>query len=287
MSASVTRQNSLPSGSRHTCHGLDSGECNGLTACAPSACARRPAATTASDSISQGRTRLAENMDMFLTLLTTQMKNQDPTSPMDSTQFMQQLVQMTGVEQQLASNDLLKQLVANTQTNVSSAVGLIGKQVRATSADAKLSGGQANWLYNLNADASSVKVEVLDSQGRTIDVAALTGDAMKAGDHSFTWDGRSSSGANMPDGTYSLRITATTSSGDTVGSTTYVQGLVSGIEQSNGQAVVTVAGTKVPVGQVVSVSEPPASNSNTTAGSSNGSGGSSTNPADQTSAAAA
>ena len=224
-----------------------------------------PTAATASDSVSAGRTRLAQNFDMFLTLLTTQMKNQDPMSPMDSTQFTQQLVQMTGVEQQLAANDLLKQLVANTGASVSSAVDLIGKQVRATSTDAKLSGGQANWLYNLPADANDVMFEVLDSQGRTI--YAASGDAAdaKAGDHAFAWNGLSTSGAKQPDGTYTLRITAKTSGGDSIATTTYVQGLVSAIEQANGSAVVTVNGTKVPVGQVISVTQPAATTtSNTT-----------------------
>src|SRR5690349_4299143 len=83
-----------------------------------------------------GRARLAENFDTFLSLLTTQLKNQDPLAPMDSTQFTQQLVQMTGVEQQLLTNDLLEKLVSNTGTGVSTAVSLIGKEVRAASADA-------------------------------------------------------------------------------------------------------------------------------------------------------
>src|SRR6187549_3297985 len=89
-----------------------------------------------------GRARLAENFDTFLSLLTTQLKNQDPLAPMDSTQFTQQLVQMTGVEQQLLTNDLLEKLVSNTGSGISTAVSLIGKEVRAESADAGLKGGK-------------------------------------------------------------------------------------------------------------------------------------------------
>src|ERR1044071_167408 len=88
-------------------------------------------ATTGTDSGALGRARLAENFDTFLSLLTTQLKNQDPLSPLDSNQFTQQIVQMTGVEQQLATNDLLKKLVANTGSGVATAVSLIGKEVRA------------------------------------------------------------------------------------------------------------------------------------------------------------
>src|SRR5436190_3965890 len=112
------------------------------------AAAQAPAAT---DSGALGRARLAENFDTFLSLLTTQLKNQDPLSPLDSNQFTQQLVQMTGVEQQINTNDLLKQLVANTSGGVATAVSLIGKDVKAVSDTANISGGKAQWTYNLPA----------------------------------------------------------------------------------------------------------------------------------------
>jgi len=83
---------------------------------------------SSTDTSALGRARLAENFDTFLSLLTTQLKNQDPLSPLDSNQFTQQIVQMTGVEQQLQTNDLLKKLVGNTASGVSTAVSLIGKK---------------------------------------------------------------------------------------------------------------------------------------------------------------
>jgi len=218
--------------------------------------ATTPAAAPTSDMTGLGRTQLAQNFDMFLTLLTTQMKAQDPLSPMDSNQFTAQLVQMTGVEQQLAANDLLKQLVANTGTSVSSAVSLIGKQVRATSSQAALANGQANWTYNLSGPAAEVKLEVLDAQGRTVHAEAVAGDAAKAGDHAFAWNGKDATGANLPAGTYSLRVTATDASGGTIASQTFIDGVVTGVEQVNGAAIVTINGGKVPVGQVVSITEP-------------------------------
>lgn len=207
------------------------------------------------------RTSLAQNFNMFLTLLTAQMKNQDPTAPMDSTQFMSQLVQMTGVEQQLNTNDLLKQLVTNTGSNVSNAVDLIGKQVRATSADANLSNGQAKWTYSLPADAADVKIEVLDSNGVSVRTIAATADQMKAGEHAFTWDGKDMLGSAMPDGKYSLRISAIDGGGAKIDTTTYVEGPVTAIELLNGQSMITINGGKVPVTQVISVSQP---SSNTT-----------------------
>ena len=242
------------------------------------------AAAQAAANADPGRTSLAQNFNMFLTLLTTQMKNQDPTSPMDSTQFMSQLVQMTGVEQQLAGNDLLKQLVSNTGANVSNAVDLIGKQVRATTSDANLSNGQAKWGYSLPANAADVRIEVLDSTGVSVRTIAGSADDAKAGEHSFTWDGKDSLGATMPDGTYTLKVTASDAGGLNIASSIYVEGKVTAIQLQDGLSVITINGGKVPIGQVTAVSLP-ADASNTS-----GSGGGSTpatdptNPADQTSA---
>jgi flagellar basal-body rod modification protein FlgD len=247
---------------------------------------------TTGDTTSTGRTRLAENFDMFLTLLTTQLKNQDPTAPMDSNQFMSQLVQMTSVEQQLAGNELLQQLVANTGTSLGSVVSLIGKEVRAETPDARLSNGEAKWGYNLETAADDVKIEVLDAQGIPVRTIAAGEADRKAGDHSFIWDGKSDSGAAQPDGVYTLRITAKDPGGEALKNSIFVQGIVTGVEQENGLGTITVNGGKVALSAVTSVKTAPEAPSapdetdNTT-----GSGGDEvatdpdpTNPADQTSA---
>jgi flagellar basal-body rod modification protein FlgD len=228
--------------------------------------------TGTTDTVALGRNQLAQNFDTFLTLLTTQMKNQDPLSPMDSTQFTQQLVQMTGVEQQLAANDLLKQLVTNS---VSSAVNLIGKQVEATNDTAKLSNGQAQWQYSLDPGATDTTLEVVDANGNT--VASYAASDNSAGDHSFSWNGHTATGRQAPDGVYTLRVTAKDPSSKPVNATPFVQGLVSGVEQSNGTTMLTINGVKVPLNAITTVLAPPA-----TTDTSN-----SNNPAGQTPAAAA
>jgi flagellar basal-body rod modification protein FlgD len=192
---------------------------------------------------------------------------------------------MTGVVQQLATTHLLKQRVANTGTNVSTAVGLIGTLVRAASADATLANGSAQWSYHLDSDTSDLKIEVLDANGRTVDVIApSTGDS-KAGDHIFTWDGRNLLGAAQPNGAYTLRLTTKDSSGAdiSVGSV-YVEGPVTGVEQSNGDTLITINGGKASLSQVISVTSAPASS---TGASSTSSSANSSNPAGQTPAAAA
>ena len=223
-----------------------------MSVTAPTAPVTTPAAAT--DATTKGIASLADNFNTFLALLTTQLKNQDPTSPLDSNQFTQQLVQMTGVEQQLNANTLLKQVVSNTSNGISTAVSLIGKNVKAVSDTANLSGGQAQWTYNLPAQAADVKVEVLDAAGNVLHAEAPTNFA--AGDHAFTWNGKDLSGKQLPNGgTYTLRVTANDATGAALATTNYVQGVVTGVTQANGATSITVNGGPVDWSKVVSVDQ--------------------------------
>jgi flagellar basal-body rod modification protein FlgD len=212
------------------------------------------AAAAATSATTTGKARLAENFDTFLSLLTSQLKNQDPLSPMDANQFTAQIVQMTGVEQQLLTNDLLQKLVTNSSGGVAAAVGLIGKEVRAVSTDAALKGDKAAWTFNLDANAADVKVEVLDSTGKVVHAEALTD--VKAGDRAYTWDGKDALGHKMPEGTYTLRLAAKDASGESIGGSIFVDGLVTAVEQSDGKTLLTINGGKVPWETVNSVRLP-------------------------------
>lgn len=214
-----------------------------------------PAANTAASNTLQGLGSLADNFNTFLTLLTTQLQNQDPTAPLDSNQFTQQLVQMTGVEQQLNTNSLLQQVVSNTSGGVSNAVGMIGTDVKATSTTANLTNGQAQWTYNLPTAASDLRVQILDSNGNI--VASQAPSDMSAGDHVFTWNGQNLAGTQLANGgTYTMQVTATDSTGAAITASSFVEGLVTGVTQNNGAASIIVNGTSVPVSSVVAVNKP-------------------------------
>jgi flagellar basal-body rod modification protein FlgD len=244
------------------------------------------ASGASTDVVNAGRTSLAQNFDMFLTLLTAQMKNQDPLSPMDNNQFTQQLVAMTGVEQQLDTNDLLKQLVSNTGGNIASAVDLIGKNVEANSADTSLSSGKAQWTYHLDSDVPNMKIQVLNSSGQTVDVFAPSGDQATAGDHTLSWNGQNINGQTLPDGVYTLSLTTQgADGGDVAVGTIYQSGPATAVEQSNGQTLVTVNGTKVPLSDIVSIT--PIATSTTSTPATTSTGATSTSTTGQTSAAAA
>lgn len=216
--------------------------------------------TTAAPAVTQdisilGQDQLATSYDTFMTLLSAQIKNQDPLAPMDGNQFTQQLVQMTGVQQQLYSNDLLNQLVTNSGTGMSEAVSVIGREITAASDKAIVSAGQAKWNYNLAKDAASVKIEVLDSQGKLVAVSTPTN--VKAGDQTFTWDGKDLNGVKRADGgEYRLKITPLDGSGATVVSQVFQRGVVTAVEQVGGQPVLSTGGAKVPWSAVTSVRQP-------------------------------
>lgn len=223
------------------------------TQAAPTSSLSSSTASGTSGDIASGQSSLNTSYQSFLTLLTTQLQNQDPTSPEDPSQFTTELAQLTGVQQQILSNQLLQQLVTGSPSNsVSSAVNLIGKQVTATSASANLTNGVANWSYSLPSAASTASVTVTNSAG----VVVYTGNApgLSAGSTPFTWNGQNSSGVQQPDGTYSLSVAAADSSGGAITPTISVSGTASSIQSVNGTTLVTLGSTQVPASAITNVS---------------------------------
>jgi len=210
-------------------------------------------AVSAENTINTGRASLAQNYETFLALLTAQLKNQDPTAPVDSNAFTAQLVQMSGVEQQLLTNDLLKSLVSQGQSGLSNGVAYIGKTVTAAWAATSLKEGEASWSYELAAAASDVKLEIVDSTGKVV----WTGQApdKTAGIHDFTWDGKTTAGVQLPDGgVYTLKITSKQGTSD-VASQVLIRGRTRGVEVYDGEAYLTIGGSIVPLDNVISVEE--------------------------------
>ena len=207
----------------------------------------------AQTAVTNGAKGLAQNYETFLSLLTAQLKNQDPTSPVDSNAFTAQLVQMSGVEQQLLTNQLLTSLVSQNQGGMSAGVTYIGKTITASWAATELQDGRANWSYELANDASDVQLEIVDAAGKTVWKGAAPD--RTTGIHDFVWDGRSTTGAQLPDGgVYTLKITAKNGE-NTIASQVLTRGRASGVEMYNGAAYLTIGGSIVPLANVISVEE--------------------------------
>lgn len=218
-----------------------------------SASAAVQAATSGSKS-SAASAALTGNFDTFLKLLTTQLQHQDPTNPMSSDQFTQQLVQMSGVEQSIQTNRYLETLItANAIGNASLSVSLLGKEVTGSGTGALLSEGKATWNFAVAADAPDTTLQVINSDGATVYTEKM--DAAE-GDHQFTWDGKDSNGNEVADGTYFLRVTANGSTGLPVAVDTKTSGIVTAIDLSSTDPLLTVNGAQIRYSQITGVKEP-------------------------------
>ena len=200
--------------------------------------------------------RFAEDFDQFLLLLTTQLKNQDPTEPLDVNQFTNQLVAFTGVEQQIKTNENLEALVAEqTSRKFDSAVNYIGLAVDALGNTGELANGQGTFAYELDGTAANATVIISDVDGN----AVFRGNGSTFnGKNIVAWDGVNSfNGRQMPDGTYLISVAATDSRGNQVTSRPLSTGIVTGIENDGENELKLLIGqVVVPIEDVRSVRVP-------------------------------
>ena len=195
--------------------------------------------------------QLADNFDTFLTLLTSQLKNQDPLEPMSSEQFTQQLVQFSQVEQQIATNDHLESLTSlSLATQQAGLVDYIGKTVEGVGNLARLEDEEARWTFDLGAEPENVSILVTNEAGRPVFATKTDG---SKGENSFVWDGKDSSGKPLPDGIYAISVAAADKNGGSIATTVRSRGVVDGVEIVDGTALLNVGGTVVPLNQVTSV----------------------------------
>ena len=210
-----------------------------------------PGVTSTPGSSPDAMAQLSSNFSTFLTLLTTQLKNQDPTSPMDSNQFTQQLVEFSQVEQQINTNDNLKTLIGQGTGQAGTfATSYLGKKVSVTNGQASLSNGQADWTYNLGATAASTSLTVTNASGVVVYNAP---GATTSGNNSFTWNGVDNNGNHLPDGTYTLSVTAQDSSGTKITTSVASAGTVSQIDMTGGTPQLVIGYMEIPLSSVSAV----------------------------------
>lgn len=214
------------------------------------------------DSVAEGsqsagaQAKLEDDLNRFLNLLVTQLKNQDPLDPMDSNEFTSQLVQFASVEQQIFQNSNLETLVSLQQTNqLSSMVDFIDKTVEVEGSKFPLENSQAEFTYTMPAGAKSASIIIRDANGLTI----YEQDAdLDQGQHIFEWDGRDRNGNTAPDGSYSALVTGLDQQGNLLEVTQTVTGRITGIGLENGDTTLFMGDIEVPQTQVLSVKQPPA-----------------------------
>jgi flagellar basal-body rod modification protein FlgD len=200
-----------------------------------------------------GSQQLEGNFNTFLTLLTTQLQNQDPLSPMDTSQFTSQLVEFASVEQQVNMNTNLQALMSMQQTSDSlQALQLVGANVTINSNTATLSeatSSPATWGFSSPSPATGA-VTITSSTGQV----AYTGTtSLSAGNQTYTWNGQGNNGVTWPDGNYTLTITATGANGQPVTVSTQVQGTISSVNITQNPPMITVGGQNYPISAIQSI----------------------------------
>ena len=193
---------------------------------------------------------LSSNFSDFLSLLMTQLQNQDPSSPMDSNQFTSELVQFSSVEQQINTNTSLTQLIQLTQANqIEQSASMIGKPVTVTSNQLSLQNGTAAVNFNTSSP-EPVAIAVYNSAGSQVQTATLTS---SAGANTWTWNGQSANGNSMPDGPYKVTVTAVGVDGSTSQVPFTVTGKATSVVNNAGTVQVQLGGLTLPFSAVDSL----------------------------------
>jgi flagellar basal-body rod modification protein FlgD len=209
------------------------------------------AAATAAATSSASSQQIAGNFDEFLQMLTTQLQNQDPLDPMDTNSFTQELVEFASVEQQIDMNTNMSTLISLQQATTDvSALQLVGSTVTVSGTSATLaSGGSATWSLD-SPSAATGNVTITNSSGQTVYTGTTS---LTAGTQSYSWNGQGTNGVTEPAGSYTLAISATTASGQSVTVSTQVQGTVSAVNTSANPPTLTVNGQTVPISEIQSI----------------------------------
>ena len=202
---------------------------------------------TTSSSTSAASSQLSANFNTFLTMLTPQLRNQDPTAPMDANAFTQQLVQYSQVEQQLSTNSKLdKLLAAQAGSQTTQALGYLGRTVTYDASLQNATSAGATWLFQAPA-SGNYTLRIRDSSGTLVSQATAS---IQAGNtSSYAWNGVRSDGKPTGTGVYSLELVNASGSVVAVKNS----GAVTGVDSSTGTTTVTVGGQAVPIANITGI----------------------------------
>jgi len=220
----------------------------GTVVSAPSTTSTNTTTTTASTTTPG----IADNFQTFLTLLTTQLQNQNPLDPLDTNQFTQQLVQFAGVEQQLKSNDQLKSLVdIEKSAQATQALIYVGNTV-AVDGSTQQFDGSATWNLKAAKDTTAA-ITITNSSGQTVYSGNF---ALNQGNGSFVWDGKGNDGTQWPAGAYKLTATGKDTTGKDVAIATEIQGVVDSVDLTATPALLSIGGQNYTTDQIRRVIRP-------------------------------
>lgn len=196
---------------------------------------------------------LSDSFDTFLTLLTTQLRYQDPLEPMDSAEFTNQLVQFSQVEQSISTNSNLEKLLGYQGANQAvAAIGYIGTTVEALSNALPLVNGSATMNYVLAEKAESANVLIYDASG---DQVRSIESATSLGKHTVNWDGKDDNGNTLPDGAYTVVVSARDADTNLIEVATSITAKVTGTQNNETGTQLIFGAVPIDLDKVISVSD--------------------------------
>jgi len=195
--------------------------------------------------------QLAGNFNDFLNLLLTQLQNQDPTSPMDTNSFTTELVQFTGVQQQVATNSSLTALVAlNQQQQLLDGAQYVGQSATVSASAITLQNSTGEISFNGTA-GETVQIAILNAAGAPIKDATVTA---TQGTNTWTWNGLDDNGNQVPDGAYSIGVVTSSAGGSSTNVPFDVIGTATGVSNNGSNGVSLQLGSlSVGLNSVVSI----------------------------------
>lgn len=188
----------------------------------------------------------------FMTLLVSELQNQNPLDPTSTTDFVNQLASYANFDSQTTLNTNMSALTTSFNSLMTlNSVNYIGHTVEATGSTGTLQDGEIDFGYSLTSAAKDVTLTVSDSSGNTVWTGSGT---TTSGDNSFTWDGTKTDGTQLDDGgQYTLSVTATDSSGASVYDSTTVSGTVTSVDFSSSTLQLLIGKTSVSSADVIGV----------------------------------
>ncbi|MBU1919882.1 hypothetical protein KKG66_03485, partial [bacterium] len=193
----------------------------------------------------------------FLAMLTAQLQNQDPLSPLEGHEYAAQLATFSQLQELEEMNSTLAasldaNLLLAQSINNNMATSLIGKTIRAEINSVTVgSSGDVPLHYHLPESATEISIEISDANGDV--VRTITVPPTAAGDIDTVWDGRNDDGLRVSEGDYSFSVSAVNAEGSSIAVENYIQGQVTAINYVNGQVTLSVNGVDVYLGQVISI----------------------------------
>lgn len=213
-------------------------------------------ASTSASSSSTGATAtaalssLAGNFNSFLTMLTTQLQNQDPSSPMSSDTFTSELATFAGVQQQVNTNTNLSTLISlNQDSQVTSASSLVGEKATFTGTQIPLQSGTGSIGFT-TAGSEPIAIALTDASGNVVRTVQATS---VAGNNKWTWDGKDDSGNTVAKGTYNIAVQTQDAAGNASGVPFTMNGIITGVSKSSNGVSIQMGTESVDMNNVSSL----------------------------------